>query len=193
MQRNSLNCISWNSENQLEANRHPEQEKGCWGRSLRAQIPGTSCPGLSCASAGGRDGLPFPNSPSSRAFWVCCSLKRSWHPHLGVRASVCREDRAVRTLMFMRRREKSTRKVRMQENHQAEGRTAESGQQTARQEACDEQYWGEQLVIIADIADSGNPGLLHGCLGRESTCNAGAEGSVPRWGRSLGGGNDNPL
>ena len=192
MQRNILKSISWNSENQLEAKRHPEQENGCLGVMPEGTDSRTLVPWAQlCLRREEGAGCFFLIHPLSGAPESVVHL-RSWHLHLGVRASMCREDRAVRTLRFMRR-EKSTRKVRMQENHWAEGRTPESGQQMAKQEACDEQYWGEQLVIIADIADNGNPGLLHGSLGKESTCNAGAEGSIPGWGSSLGGGNGNPL
>ena len=36
-------------------------------------------------------------------------------------------------------------------------------------------------------------GFPDGSVGKEYTCNAGDEGSIPGWGRSPGGGNGNPL
>ena len=36
-------------------------------------------------------------------------------------------------------------------------------------------------------------GFAGGSVGKESDCNAGDSGSIPGWGRSPGGGNDNPL
>lgn len=45
--------------------------------------------------------LPSPNSSPSRGSCVCNSLKGSWSPRRGLKASVYREQRAARTVSLM--------------------------------------------------------------------------------------------
>ena len=48
----------------------------------------------------------------------------------------------------------------------------------------------EEVVWLSGISERGSPG---GSDGKESACNAGDPGLIPGSGRSLGGGNGNPL
>ena len=56
-------------------------------------------------------------------------------------------------------------------------------------------HWADGSIAFPGFTGNTHPqlGIPGGSDGKESACNAGDSGSIPGWGRSLGGGNGNSL